>query len=239
MIFTWGSNGESLWVGKVLLELLDLLEGDVGGGGNGLDVLEGVGDAVRSRGGGWVADGQRNGSNVGDGAHESSLDVILGDVEDLGRVDRAGVVAVDDVETVREGHNLQHVEKSGGGFSDSFANADQADGRRDFNVTTSNLGWDGKSLEEGSLFGTERADLRWHDNVDGSDGTGSGGGGNLKGHDQIADFLHVAVEANETDVELDEVHKLLELGALIEEATHSSLHHGVLAHKDFSLTSKT
>ena len=73
----------------------------------------------------------------------------------------------------------------------------------------------------------------------GSNGTGSRGGGDFVGHDQIADLLHVAVEADEADVELDQVQQLLELGLLAEETSHRSLHHGVLAHEDFSLASET
>ena len=136
-----------------------LWEGDLSDSGNGLDVLEGVGDAVRSRGGGWVADGQRDGSDVGDSAHESGLDVVLGDVEDLRGVDGAGVVALDNVQTVGEGRDLQHVEKGGGGFTDFVAFVDQVDRGGDFDVTTGNLGRHGKGLEERCLLGTESCDL--------------------------------------------------------------------------------
>lgn len=235
----WSSDSEGLWVGEVLLELLNLWEGDLSDSGNGLDVLEGVGDAVRSRGGGWVADGQRDGSDVGDSAHESGLDVVLGDVEDLGGVDGASVVALDNVQTVGEGRDLQHVEESGGGLSDLVAGSDEVDGRGDFNVTTSNLGGDGKSLEEGGLFGTKSGDLGRDDDVDWGDSSGTGGGGNLVGHDQVSDLLHVSVEADEADVELDQVHELLELGLVTEEGSHGSLHHGVLAHEDLALASET
>ena len=96
-------------------------------GGDGLDVLESVGDAVWGRGGGGVANGQRNRGDVGDCGEELGLDVFLGDVENLGRVDGATIVAVDHIETVGEGRNFEHVQKGGGGLSNLVASVDEVD----------------------------------------------------------------------------------------------------------------
>merc|ERR1719232_2323167 len=75
-----GSSGRSsscklAGVGEELLEHLRLLEGDLSDGSDGQEVLHTIGDAVWSRGNGWVANLQTYGSNIGDSGHELVLDV--------------------------------------------------------------------------------------------------------------------------------------------------------------------
>merc|ERR1719486_1419358 len=78
------SSGELAGVRQELLQSLRLLEGDLGDGGHGEQVLHAIDDAVRDRGDGGVVDGQTDGSNIGDSGHELLLDVIISDVQDLG-----------------------------------------------------------------------------------------------------------------------------------------------------------
>merc|ERR1719168_277556 len=65
-----GRGSELARIGKVLLELLCLLEGDVGDGGQGQALLHAVDDGVRSRGERRVADLEGDGCDVADAAHE-------------------------------------------------------------------------------------------------------------------------------------------------------------------------
>merc|ERR1719233_669946 len=68
------SHSELGRIGEVLLHLLSLLEGDVGLGGDGEQVLESVDDGVRRRGGSGHADLQRYAGHVADAAAEGSQD---------------------------------------------------------------------------------------------------------------------------------------------------------------------
>lgn len=76
-------------------ELLDsgsLLELDLRDGSQGQQVLETVGDGVRRRGDGRVADGQREGGHVGHASLELGAQVLGLDVQDFWREDGARVV---------------------------------------------------------------------------------------------------------------------------------------------------
>ena len=256
---TWSRRSKGFGVGKVFLELLNLREGNFRRSSNSLDVLEGIGDAVRSRSSGRIANRQGNGSDIADSAEELGLDVFLRDVENVRRVDRSSIVAADDVQTVSEGRDLQHVEKRGGGFTDFVAFVDQVDGGGDFDVSTGDLGRHGKSLEERCFLGTESCDLfwvldikqflgakkilepfLWRDNDrNRSNSASSSSSWDLEAHDQIADLLHVAIEANKTDIELDQVGQFLELGLILVQLAHGFLHHGVFAHENFTLAPET
>ena len=143
-----GSGGELAGVGQELLELLGLLEGDLRDGGHGQEVLHAVGDAVRSAGHGWVSNLETDGGNVPDSAHEHVLDVVIGDVKDLGAEDGARVIDLLDDKTVCEGRNLQHVKKGGLGGSDLVFLLDDVHILDDLNGTLGNLGWDGQSLQK-------------------------------------------------------------------------------------------
>jgi len=102
-----GSSSELAWVSEELLEHLSLLEGDLGDGGDGQEVLHAVGNAVRSRGHGGVTDGKRHSSNIGNSGHELVLDVVIGDVQDGGVEHGSLVVDLLDDQTVAEGEDLQ------------------------------------------------------------------------------------------------------------------------------------
>merc|ERR1712111_131951 len=119
-------------VGEELLEHLSLLEGDLGDGSDGQEVLHTIGDAVRSRGNGWVANLQTYGSNIGDSGHELVLDVIISDVQDLGAEHGSLIIDLLDNQSVVEGEDLQHIEESGLGSSDLVTNLDDGDILDDF-----------------------------------------------------------------------------------------------------------
>jgi len=102
-----GGSSELAGVSQELLEHLSLLEGDLGDGGDGQEVLHAVGNAVRSRGHGGVTDGKRHSSNIGNSGHELVLDVVIGDVQDGGVEHGSLVVDLLDDQTVAEGEDLQ------------------------------------------------------------------------------------------------------------------------------------
>ena len=121
------SGSKLAGVSQVLLELLSLLEGDVGDSGEGQAVLETVDDAVRHRSHGRVLDGQGEGCHAGDSAHELGLQVGLGDVED-GRVENgARVVDLLNGESVGEGRDVEHVQEGSLGHTDTITGLDQVD----------------------------------------------------------------------------------------------------------------
>merc|ERR1719493_149437 len=81
---SWSSSSCKLaGISQELLELLSLLEGDLSDGSNGQEVLHTIGNAVRSTGHGWVANGQAHSCNIGHTCTESLLDVIISNVQDL------------------------------------------------------------------------------------------------------------------------------------------------------------
>merc|ERR1719219_3161310 len=85
---SWSSSnccgGKLLRIRQKLLHHLSLLEGDVGGGGHGQEVLHAVDDGVRNGGDGGVADGQRDGSDVGHSLDKLLTKVVIRDVENGG-----------------------------------------------------------------------------------------------------------------------------------------------------------
>ena len=226
------SGSKLAGVSQVLLELLSLLEGDVGDGSHGQAVLETVDEAVRHRSDRRVLDGQREGGNPGDAGHELGPEVSLGDVED-GRVeDGAGVVNLLDDQTVGEGGDVQHVEESGLGHADPLAGLDQVDVLNDFNGTLGDLGGDVQRLEEGGLLGTEAGVLGRDSDVQGSESSGPSGGTDLVGQEHVSDAHEVLLGEDEADVALDVVQELLELRVVAEVAPDGLPHHGVLAHEN-------
>ena len=64
----WGSDGEGLWVGNALLELLDLGLAVHGGNGNGKNVLVGVDNGVHDGRESWEVDGKGDTGEGGDRA---------------------------------------------------------------------------------------------------------------------------------------------------------------------------
>merc|ERR1719245_1552651 len=233
-----GGSGELAGVRQELLQSLRLLEGDLGDGGHGEQVLHAIDDAVRDRGDGGVVDGQTDGSNIGDSGHELLLDVIISDVQDLGVEDGAVVVHLLDEEAVGEGRNLQHVEKGGLGGTNLVTNFDDWNVLDDLNCSLGNLGWDLQSLEERSLLRTHSSVLSWDGHIHGSNGSGLGGGRLLVGQKEIPDGDEFLLGEDKPDVHLDVRQQPLKVWVLLHVATDGLPHHGVLAHQDHGLPSQ-
>ena len=102
----------------------------------------------------------------------------------------------------------------------------------DFDGSLGNLGRDVQSLEEGGLLGTQPGVLGWHDDVKGSQCSGTGRGSNLVSQEHVPDGDQLLLGENESNVSLDVVEKLLELGVVGQVSADGLAHHGVLAHED-------
>uniref|UniRef100_A0A182KIT0 Uncharacterized protein n=1 Tax=Anopheles christyi TaxID=43041 RepID=A0A182KIT0_9DIPT len=154
----WGSGGcgrsrrgrDSGELARILDEFLDrfgFLELNLGDGGNGQQVAETVGNAVRHRSQRRVADLERNGSQVGDSGLELGAQILRLDVENFRREDRARIIHLLDLQTVRERRDVQHVEQRGLGSADLVARLQDGHIVDDFNRTLGNLGRDGQGPE--------------------------------------------------------------------------------------------
>merc|ERR1712111_221411 len=110
----WGSCGsEGRGVGQVSLQLLGGGESDVRLGGNGHQVLQAVHHRVGSGGHGGVPDGQGQSSDVGNTGHEGGLEVVVGDVQNLGAEDWTVVIDIHHQQSIREGRDVKHVQEGG------------------------------------------------------------------------------------------------------------------------------
>lgn len=77
------SNLEGIRVGQHVLELLDLLEADVGSNGNGNEVLVRVDDDVREGSNRGDVGGQGQRGDTGETSREVVEDILVSDVENL------------------------------------------------------------------------------------------------------------------------------------------------------------
>lgn len=212
-----GGSSVSLRVGNAVLEVLNLGPADLGLDGNGKDVLVGVDDGVHDRGQGGEVDGQGDGGNGGDGLGQGAEELLLANVENLGREGLALVVDLLDSQTVREGRDVHHVEQGGLGGTDLVAGLDELEIGGDFNGTTGNLGGDTEGLEEGRLAGLHAGVASGNPDIDGSDGTGTSRGGDTVGQKLVTDILEIAVGEDEADIALDEGQETLVLGSVVDE----------------------
>lgn len=107
---------------------------------------------------------------------------------------------------------------------------------QDFDGTSGDLGWDLKSLEERGLFWSHSSVLWWKLDVAWSDGTSLGWGSFTVFQKLGADFSEIFLGENESDV-LDDVWQQLLKGWILSEVSTKSLtDHGVLSHKDLSMS---
>lgn len=219
--------------------LLRSREGVLSGNGNGQQVLVRVDDRVGDRSDGGVTDLEGDGGNVLDTGNEVTDESILLDVQDGGVEDGTLVVNLDNGQTVGEGRDVQHVQESSLGSSDTDILLDQMDIVDDLNGTTGNLGGDTQSLEEGGLTGLHTGVTGRDVHINGGHGTSLGGGLDTVGENLVTDGLQVRVGEDETDVAADRGHKLLVVGVLGLENTDGTTDHGVLAHKDLGITTES
>ncbi len=157
---------------------------------------------MRSRGQGRVSDGQTHGSHVAHTTHELGLEVVVGDVQDLGVEEGSGIVDLLDHQTVAEGRNVQHVEEGGLAHADAVTGRDQGHVLNDFNGTLGNLGGDVEGLEERGLLGSQSGVLGGNFDVQRSQGAGTGGGFDLVGQKEVTDGGQLLLGENDANVAL-------------------------------------
>lgn len=219
--------------------LLGTLEAVLSGEGNSKEVLVRVDQGVDNGNKGGVVEGQRDGSNGLDTGAEAVEQLLLVDVEDGGGEGLAVVVNLHDTHSVGERRDVQHVEQSSLGGTDTGTGVDDLDIGNDFNGTTGDLGWDTQSLEESGLSGLHTGVSGGDTDIPGSEGTGTGGGGNLVGDDEVANLLQVGRGEDKTDVASDVGEETFVLGVLGEESTEGTTDHGVLSHEDDTLATES
>jgi len=177
-----------------------LLVVDWDGGGN--DLLVRVDDRVHNRWEGWEVDGQGDGGNGVDARAESFEELALLNVQNIRCESLTLVVDLSNAHTVREGRDVQHVEKGGLRWTDTGTSLTDLDVGGDFNGTTGNLGWDTKSLEERGLSWFHTSVSSWNVDIARSDGTSTGWSSDTVGENLLTSGLEVGVGENETDVAL-------------------------------------
>jgi hypothetical protein len=221
-------------------------------------VLVGVDQRVHDRGEGGVVDSQGDGGNGGDGAGEGLEELALLNVEDAGIEGLALVVDLSNAHTVGEGRDVQHVEQGGLGGTDLGAGLNELQIGGDFNGTTGDLGGDTESLEERGLAGLHTSVSSGDEDIERSDGTGTGRGGDAVDENLLTGLLKVGVGEDETNVAWERialVRRIMDRGAckltldvrketlvlrgISDEALERTADHGVLAHQDNGITTES
>jgi hypothetical protein len=212
------SRGIGVRVGNAVLQLLYLRPAVFGLNGNGQNLLVAVDNGVYDGWQGWEVGSQRDASDGGNCAGESLEKLGFLNVENVGREGVALVVDLGDTHSVGEGRDVQHVEKSGLGCSDLASSLDELQVGRNFDGTTSNLGWDTESLEERGLSRFHTSVTSWDEDIGGSDCTSSGRSSNLVGENLIAYDFQIAVGEDESNVALDERKETLKFWAIYQKS---------------------
>ena len=171
-----------------------------------------------NRGEGREICSERDAGNGGDSAGESLEKLGLLNVENAGWKGVALVVDLSDTHSIGEGGDVQHVKQGSLGGSDLASGLDELQVGRNFDGTTSDLGWDTEGLEERGLSGFHTGVASRDVDICRSNGTSSGRSSNLVCENLVADGLEVAVGEDESDVALDEWEKSLVLRGIRNEA---------------------
>eukprot|EP00037_Helgoeca_nana_P007315 m.66755 g.66755 ORF g.66755 m.66755 type:complete len:322 (-) comp18125_c0_seq3:70-1035(-) len=229
-----GRRNECARVGKVRLDGLGLLEGDVSGDSDRQDVLEGVEDHVRRRGSVRDAEGERERGHTGEHrVQDPATDRLHGDVEDLWRVHGPVVKNHDDGTVVPERRDAQHVQQLGLGKSDLGSHVDHSDIGKDLDGTLGDLGREVEGLEERRLLRTHTGRTSRDDDIERRDDARLGRRLHLVLVEHLTDSDNIHVGEAEADVtdhrrqQLEELRLVLGLGHL----TKALADHGVLAHE--------
>lgn len=212
--------------------LLGAFERVVSGYRHCKDILVGVDKSVSDRDDSGVVEGQGDSGDGLDTFQEPVHQFGRLDVEDMRREDRAVVVDLNDLHTVREGRNVHHVEQSRFGGTDTVSSVDDLDVADNFDGTTGNLGGDTQSLEEGGLARFHTGVTSGDGDIDGSESTGTSGSSDGVAGNGCADVLEITGSEDEADVATDVGHETFVLGRFGEEDAKSAADHGVLAHQD-------
>ena len=210
--------------------LLGTLEAVFGRQRDSDKVLVRIDERVGDRDDGWVVERQRDSSNCLDARQEAVDQLLLINIKNLGRENIALVKDLHNSHSVRERRDAKHVEKRCFGRSDTGTSSDDLDVGHDFNGTTSDLGRDTESLEEGGLSGLHTGVASRDGDILGREGTSTSGGGDLVGDDEVTDILEFLVSEDEANVALDVGEETLELGVVAEDGAQSTADHGVFAH---------
>lgn len=195
-----GSGSVCLGVGNAVLELLDLLPLVLGLNGDREDLLVGVDDGVHDGGQSGVVDSQGDGGNGGDGRRESLEQLGLFNVQDGAVEGLAVVVDLRDTHTVGEGRDAQQVEEGSLRGTDLVSSLNELEVGGNFDGTTGNLGGDTESLEERGLTRLHTGVSSGNEDIEGSESTGTSGGGDTVVENLLTDVLEVGVGEDEADV---------------------------------------
>merc|ERR1719414_2280382 len=233
-----GQSQQLVWIGHQLLQFSRLLERVVSLQRNGQQVPESVGDHVRDGSGGGITNGQGDHGDDGGSLDKLGTNVVVGNVEDGGMIEGTVVVNHLDLETVREGHDVQHGEKGSLGSAHALALLTHFRLGEDFNATTSNFRGNVQGLEEGSLFGSQRGGNGLDKHILGSHGTGLSRSWLLIGQQFVANFWQVFFGKDEADILNDVRQDLLKGRILIETTAKNFSHHRVFAHQHFGRSSQ-
>ena len=103
------------------------------------------------------------------------------------------IVDLDNFKTVGERHNVQTFQQSGLTWSDTFTFNDKSNIIDDFNQTTGNFGSNVKSLEKTGLSRVHTSVSGGDNDIAGSPGTGTGGGGDDVVNHNVFDFAKITV----------------------------------------------
>lgn len=239
---TTGSGGrgsEGIGVVEHLLDLLELLEDVVGSKTDGSEDLEGTAERVGNSGSVDLADLEGDGSQAGSGGAETSAELNVSEVEDLGSVQGTVLVYVVHHDTELEGADVELGQEGNGGGGDLLSSGTDVDIAGDLDSTTGNLGGDVQGLEERGLSRVKAGRTGRDGHIDGSEDAGLGSSGLLELSDDVAETLEVVlVGEDKTNVTLDKRKEILEAGVLGDVFTDDLAHDGVLAHQDHGLATE-
>lgn len=151
----------------------------------------------------WEVGGERDTGDGGDGGGEALEELALLNVEHVWWESVGIAVHLGDTHAVGEWRDVQHVEEGSLGGSDLASCLDELQVVGDFDGTTSDLGWDTKSLEERGLSWLHSSVTSWDVDIGWSNGTGTSWSSDLVGENLVTDGLEVTVGEDESDVALD------------------------------------
>jgi len=221
-----------------ILHLLSLLEGIFGSDGDGNKVLETVHDGVRNGGSGRITNLKTNGSNIGNTLGKNLANISKSHIENLALIDKTMVVNDAGDKTIAEGTDVKLGQKGSLRLTDLLTSVDKSGRGKNFDLTLADLSTDVKSLKERGLSGLETSRTSRNNNIIGSNGTSLGGSTDLKGSDEVTDFVKILVGEDKADVATKVRKKVLNLRVLVNVLTDSLTHHGLLTHKKNTLATK-
>ena len=172
-----------------------------------------------NRGKGRVVESERDGRDRLDTGEELLDEGRLLNVEDLGLEDLSGIVDLDDLHSVRERTDSEHVEEGGLRRSDAGSGEDEVDVGDDLDRSTRDLGGDVERLEERRLSGLHAGVTSRDEDIVGRVRSSLGRGGDLVGEDDVANLLEVGRGEDESDVSTHVGKETLERRVLGEDKT--------------------